>query len=119
MNTSEKNEISRLRHSGCSFTTIATSTGIPIGTITSYCNRNGIKPFTDGYCKQCGKELIFIDHYKKKEFCSKSCHDKWWNENRHYSFTCKHCKKVFEKTRNDKPLYCSHACYIAERFGGN
>lgn len=118
MLTNKENEIIRLRRNGESLKDIATFVNMPLGSVKSFIARNDIHPYTEGYCKQCGAKLTYTDHKKKRQFCSVNCKDKWWNTNRTYTFTCKHCNKVFIKHRNDKPLYCSHACYIADRFGG-
>ena len=122
MLTFKEKEIIRLRRNGESLKDIATSLEMPLGSVKSFVARNDIQPYTEGYCKQCGVKVTHTEHKKKKQFCSDECRMRWWNRHGKYSythtFTCKHCNKVFIKHRNDKPLYCSHACYIADRFGG-
>lgn len=63
---------------------------------------------------------------KEKRFCSDKCRNKWWNThldkvNRraNYDFVCAYCKKPFISYGNKNRKYCSHECYIADRFGGN
>ena len=62
---------------------------------------------------------------KKKRFCSDSCRMKWWNSHMDkvkrkaiYEFTCLHCGRTFTAYGNSGRKYCSHDCYIEERFGG-
>lgn len=40
------------------------------------------------------------------------------NRKANYEFICPHCKKLFSAYGNKKRKYCSHACYIEDRFGG-
>ena len=56
---------------------------------------------------------------------SEKCRNKWWNSNldkvnrkANYEFICPHCKKPFSAYGNKNRKYCSHACYIEDRFGG-
>ena len=118
MLTFKEKEIIRLRRNGESLKDIAASLEVSLGSVKSFVARNDIHPYTEGYCKQCGVKVTYTEKKKKKHFCSVACKDKWWNAHRTYTFTCKHCNKVFIKHRNDNPRYCSHACYIADRFGG-
>lgn len=60
-----------------------------------------------------------------EKFCSDNCRTAWWNAhpekvNRRavYHFTCAHCGKPFTAYGNAKRKYCSHACYIADRYKG-
>ena len=62
---------------------------------------------------------------KKKKFCSDACRMSWWNKNLDkvnrkavYEFICPHCQQPFTAYGNAGRKYCSHACYIADRFGG-
>ena len=40
------------------------------------------------------------------------------NRKANYEFICPHCKKPFSAYGNKNRKYCSHACYIEDRFGG-
>lgn len=77
------------------------------------------------YCLCCGKEVVQPGGRKEKKFYSDKCRNKWWNSNLNkvnrkaiYEFICPHCKKPFSAYGNKNRKYCSHACYIEDRFGG-
>lgn len=62
---------------------------------------------------------------KEKKFCSDRCRMKWWNSHldqvqrkANYDFVCPVCKKPFTVYGNANRKYCSHECYIEDRFGG-
>jgi hypothetical protein len=129
----QKERINDMRESGYSYTDIATALGISKNTVKSYCQRNKLaknpKPTSlvtpEGiYCKQCGEKLKQIPGRKIVKFCSHVCRVKWWNSHLElvnkkavYSFICDYCNKPFTAYGNAKRKYCSHSCYIANRFG--
>lgn len=41
------------------------------------------------------------------------------NRPEYYHLICRHCKKEFISYGNKERKYCSHNCYIRERFGGD
>ena len=136
MNSLQKERIALLRTSGESYNRIADILGLSVNTVKSHCRRNNLgsnlypttPKQTTGqvFCKQCGKELIQIPHKKSLKFCSNECRVKWWNSHPDkvnkkaiYSFTCVHCKKTFTAYGNSSRKYCSHQCYISDRFRGS
>lgn len=135
MNSLQKDRISILRVSGESYNSIADALGISVNTVKSYCRRNNLTCNTSTvttktsisqvFCKQCGKELPQIPHKKPLKFCSDECRVKWWNTHPDkvnkkaiYSFSCAYCKKAFTAYGNSGRKYCSHKCYINDRFKG-
>lgn len=129
----QKEQIRSLRSEGRSYAEIAKQIDVSRDAVISFCRRNGLqdikKPVkeitvTDG-CRECGKPLVQIDGMKRRVFCSKDCRVKWWKEHPEqlnqkavYQFTCPHCGKPFSAYGNAKRKYCSHSCYISDRFGG-
>ncbi len=121
-------DIAELRKKGYSYKKIADKLHISINTVKSYCRRNNLggvrkKKIEDGVCPYCNKVLSHNIKYKKKRFCSDTCRQKWWNENldrvnrkANYKFICKHCNKEFVSYGNKNRKYCSHECYIEDRF---
>lgn len=130
----QKEQIRRLRLDGLSYGEISKRVDVSRDAVISFCRRNGLQkikknteiiPSADG-CRECGKHLVQIEGMKRRVFCSKECRVKWWKEhpeqlNRKavYQFTCPHCGKPFSAYGNSKRKYCSHSCYIADRFGGD
>lgn len=131
----QKEQIRNLRREGMSYAKIAKQVDVSRDAVISFCRRNGLqeikKPIpvvnTDAadVCRECGKPLIQVDGMKRRVFCSKECRVKWWKEHPErlnqkavYQYTCPHCGKPFSAYGNSKRKYCSHACYISDRFGG-
>ena len=131
MTEDQKAKIKDLRMKGKGYKKIAQIIGIPENTVKSFCRRSAIsrketdaliKP--DAACECCGKSVEQISGRKKWRFCFDACRQKWWNSHLHlvqrkavYMLTCHHCGRVFEIYGNSRRKYCSHACYIVERFG--
>ena len=131
----QKEQIRNLRREGMSYAKIAKQVDVSRDAVISFCRRNGLqeikKPIPDvntdaaDVCRECGKPLIQVDGMKRRVFCSKECRVKWWKEHPErlnqkavYQYTCPHCGKPFSAYGNSKRKYCSHACYISDRFGG-
>lgn len=128
MTTEQKDTISRLRRTGLNFSAIAESVGLPVGTVKTFCYRNAVTPSvaTDKHvCLCCGKEVPQNPGRKEKKFCSDRCRNTWWNRNldkvnrkANYKIICACCKKEFISYGNASRKYCSHECYVEDRFGG-
>lgn len=132
----QKEQIKNLRGEGLSYAEIARQVNVSRDAVISFCRRNGLqeikKPIsvvendTADVCRECRKPLVQVDGMKRRVFCSKECRTKWWKEhpdrlNRKavYQFICPHCGKPFSAYGNSKRKYCSHVCYISDRFGGD
>jgi len=129
MDDLQKQKIRNLRHQKRSYTEIASELGLPLNTIKSFCQRNGlggnqiIEPSKVGnYCRNCGAALVQIPKRKRRQFCSTECRVVWWKANpprteqATYQFTCLNCSERFEVYGNANRKYCNHACYVAARF---
>ena len=127
MTNGEKMLVARQRRQGLGYAEIARKLGMSVNTVKSYCQRNSIKPvgkvtvLEKNTCRQCGNTLEHTPGRKKKQFCSDTCRMRWWHDHREMSKTargakCAACGREFITDRVQK--YCSHACYIAARFGG-
>lgn len=135
MTDEQKTKIVSLRREGLGYTTIAKRLDISKDTVKSFCRRNGLtgemavrgqecQP-QGGRCRECGKPLQQTEGMKPRVFCSDKCRVKWWHEHPDkirqravYSFTCAGCGKAFTAYGNSKRKYCSHECYIRNRFKG-
>lgn len=135
MTEEQKRRIPALRESGQTYKEISEVLGVPVATIKTFCRRNRIsaaevkqiKPKGDvKHCLTCGKEIIQLPRRKEKKFCSDKCRMKWWNShtdqiNRRnaHELECPYCHKKFAAYESSGRKYCSHECYIADRFGGD
>lgn len=129
MTGDEKQKVRLMRQQGVGYAQIAASLDISLNTVKSFCRRNnlqsGVVMKTDtGDCRQCGKRLHQEPKRKPRRFCSDKCRLAWWNDNRDklnrkavYQLICAHCGKEFESYGNKNRKYCTHACYIKDRFG--
>ena len=132
MNSEQKKQIERLRGDGLGYGSIAALLGLSKNTVKSHCQRNSLSSTAaeeaplhgKSFCKQCGKPIRQVPGKKTMKFCSDACRTIWWNSHPEavgrkavYSFTCARCHREFTAYGNAKRKYCSHECYIADRFG--
>lgn len=132
MTDMQKEQINEMRKYGCTYRHIATTLSLKEGTVKSYCLRaikKGLlvlpKETDKTKCKNCGAPITHTPKRKKRIFCSAACRQKWWNSHLYMGnkssdlvqhFTCKHCTKQFTAYANPNRKYCSHECYINDRF---
>ncbi len=131
-------KIQQMRKEGQSYLQIASTLGISVNTIKSYCRRNNLilsisetvktiapDKFNNFHiaCKQCGKSLVNSTRGQPRKFCSEECRRIWWksNDSLHlkkawYTLTCGMCGKEFKSYGNQKRKFCSHVCYIRKKF---
>lgn len=138
MNDMQKTQIANMRAEGIGYTRISKELGISENTIKSYCRRNNLIKIEDilvvelptesekKLCKFCGKVVSQNDKRKEKLFCSDKCRMAWWNSHRELvshknavTLECPHCHRAFTVYGSSNRKYCCHACYIADRFGGD
>ncbi len=121
MNKHQKDQITAMRKKGCTYANIAKDTGISINTIKSFCLRNPLTKNDVISCKNCGAQIFRQEHHRSRQFCSDKCRVAYWRklhpERTAYSLTCKNCGTSFKSKGNRQQKYCSHGCYIADRFG--
>ena len=129
MTEKEKAAVAEYRRSGCGYKKISQLTGVNENTVKTWCRRNGLTGVaantSEDTCKCCGAPIEQTPKKKKRVFCSDRCRNKWWNSHldlvkrrAHYEFTCASCGKTFTVYGNANRKYCSHNCYIEDRFGG-
>lgn len=130
----EKERVRQMRLEGISHSQIASGLGLSVNTVKSYCRRNALPvggvdsapTETTPHCEQCDKRLVQDPKRKAKRFCSDVCRYAWWNAHRNSvakktarKQTCAYCGGPFESYGYENRKYCSHACYIKDRFGRN
>ena len=128
MTAQEKQMITSLRNQGLGYKRIAVQTGIPANTVKSFLKRTTTVDEQLAVvfsCLQCGASLQQLTGRKMKKFCSDTCRYKWWNSHpdqvKRETMTiivCPVCGKSFSAYSSRNRKYCSHDCYIRDRFGG-
>ena len=107
----QKEQIKTLRLQGIGYVKIGEMLGISDNTVRSFCRRNGLGDAAKNTvaCKHCGKLIKIIPKQKPRKYCV--------DRKAVYAYTCSHCGKPFTAYGNKERKYCSHGCYIADRFG--
>ena len=134
MTDKQKTQIISARRNGVGYASIAKDVGMSKNAVAAFCRRHDLTGdlsnkntniSESGLCRECGKPLNQVDGMKTRVFCSHQCKSRWWrkhpeklNRKAMYDFVCAHCKKTFAAYGNSKRKYCSHECYIADRFKG-
>lgn len=131
MTDEQKMQITSLREEGNGYKKIAQILGVSTNTVKSFCQRKNISGVTvpvtgsESQCQCCWKAIKQMPGRKPKKFCSDRCRMEWWNSHldqvqrkANYDFICPVCKKPFTSYGNANRKYCSHECYIEDRFGG-
>ena len=131
MTDQQRNQIEAFRQRGDSYKNIADVLGVSVNTVKSFCRNNGLSrkktSASDDVCPICGKAIVQTAKRKRRKFCSKECRVVWWNSNRNIRqrqgtvvVQCAYCGKEFSAYPNERRKYCSHSCYVTDRFqGGN
>ena len=134
MTNEQRMIVSSLRAQGMGYGAIARKVGISENTVKSFCRRNAQKAETtqldmqnrEHRCLCCGAPVIQHAGRKEKKFCSDKCRNEWWNSHLDKvdrrairEVTCANCGRTFSVYGRAERKYCSHACYIQHRFGGD
>ena len=131
MTQEQKEKIISMRKNGSSYSEIAQFLKISRNTVKSFCQRMGSSmskkiELPETMCRECGKPITQITGRKKILFCSVSCCQLWWNahpdavrQKALYHYTCAGCGKAFTAYGNSHRKYCSHECYIKDRYKEN
>lgn len=137
----QRNKIPELRKNGMGYKAIANVLGLSRDIVRGFCKKYGLEGdailvqknievhVKNGIlCPYCSKPLTQPKLGRKKRFCCDECRRAWWKENQSelsrkdtafYSAVCTCCGKEFRSYGNKSRKYCSHECYIKDRFGGN
>lgn len=131
MTQEQKNATNALRREGTSYRTIAERLGISINTVKTHLRRypintvqnRSVNSGSDQVCKNCGRNVHQTQGHKRKTFCCDQCRQAWWNAHLYQvhrkaytTFECRTCGKVVTAYGNKHRKYCSHECYIKDRF---
>jgi endogenous inhibitor of DNA gyrase (YacG/DUF329 family)/DNA-binding CsgD family transcriptional regulator len=132
MTETHKARILEMRRLGCTYRHIAATLGLSEGTVKSRCLRAAKKDpdshpgsHSEISCRQCGGPVAQMPKRKRRIFCSKACRQSWWNSHLYlvdrsskalHHLTCGACGKRFSSYGNANRKYCSHRCYINDRY---
>ena len=127
MTQAEKEAVLSLRQQQYSYSAIARTTRLPLGTIKSFLSRAGRKKETSdpvstpritinrNCCRQCGAPLDQTRRGKIRIFCNDRCRAAYWNKHRDLSQRvsthqqkCEICGRYFFTYHG---RYCSRPCY--------
>lgn len=126
--------IQELRAAGAGYRLIAQELDLSRDTVRYYCKAHNLAGIAvqpesevspEGFCCQCGMPLPLQSDNRTRRFCSDSCRWKWWHEHNgeanrpsatRHQVVCANCGKPFLAYSSKARKYCSHACYIRDRF---
>ena len=134
MTDEQRARLIELRSQGYGYANIANAIGATKDSVRSFCRSHGLTgtkaesnsriAIHTEICPQCGHAVSQKPGVKRIRFCSAKCRQDWWNSHPEavsrkavYSFTCSCCGTDFTAYGNAHRKYCSHACYIRDRFG--
>lgn len=131
-------QIREFRMKGVGYRAIGSVVGLSRDVVRNYCKTHGLDGIASELtmnlkeqiqqglvCLSCGKELKQPDTGRKKKFCTDNCRRQWWvehsdsiqrKETSFYEKTCVYCNKDFKVYGNKNRKYCSHNCYVHDRF---
>ena len=78
--------------------------------------------YQDGICRQCGAIINHQSKTKPRFFCGAKCRSAWRYRHRSnqdeksIAITCAKCGKQFYAYGTNQRKYCSHSCYMKDRF---
>jgi hypothetical protein len=115
----QKDAIAHYLSKGFSKKKISDLTGIPLGTIKSYCSRSN-NGAGKQVCENCGKRIEQTPHKRKKRFCCDKCRLEWWNSHPELvsrtteTLVCGFCGRPFAAYRKGR-RFCSKSCSSSAR----
>ena len=133
MTAKEKQELTNYRRQGLGYKKIAQLMGLSENTVKTYCKRNNLGgSITNNnaggkksVCKLCGTPLVQTPGRKARVFCCDACRNNWWNSHANQlqhrdgrQIPCGNCGRILDVSKNSSRKYCSHTCYVADRFYG-
>lgn len=134
----QKRQILNMRKNGDGYKTIATAIGLSRDVVRNFCKQKDMTGFgvasvmntkekiSNGkICANCCEPIEQPTKGRRKKFCSEKCRREWWKqhpdeinqkETAQYHLKCAYCGKDFISYGNKNRKYCSHYCYIHDRF---
>ncbi len=128
MTQAQKQRIAELRGKSFTYAAIAAVMKLSENTVKSYCQRNGLgkSKSPSRQCAHCGTPIVGTSKTKPRKFCSDKCRAAWWaahpeklRPGKAHTVDCVFCGVTFHASVSTRRKYCSHACYINDRFKGS
>lgn len=138
MTEQQAKQIREMREQGIGYRSIGLMVGLSRDIVRNYCKSRGLAGYGSVLtknikeqvmlgkaCLYCGKEIVQPGTGRPKKFCSEKCRREWWKghpeqikkkDTALYPVVCAHCGKEFLSYGNKTRKYCSHDCYIRQRF---
>lgn len=137
----QERRIRSLRMEGEGYKAIASATGLSRDIVRNYCKAHGLEGLAAVFtanmkeqiekglaCQNCGRPLAQPRTGRPRRFCSDRCRRLWWAAHPEqgkrsakavYHGNCTWCGQPFQSYGNPNRKYCSHECYVLDRFGGS
>ena len=134
----QEKQIRELRVRGIGYRAIASTVGLSRDIVRNYCKKHGMDGFAEELtvnlkeqmqqgiaCIACGREIHQPTTGRPRKFCSEECRRQWWKVHQsqlkrrptaYYRKVCPYCGKEFLAYGNKNRKYCSHECYVHDRF---
>ena len=136
MTDTQAKQIRDFRVKGIGYKAIASVLGLSRDVVRMYCKNHGL----GGYgaevvvntaeqiqqgraCPYCSQTIRQPGMGRRRKFCSDTCRRSWWTRHpeaaRRVSFyekACAYCDQLFTIYGNKHRRYCSHECYVRDRF---
>lgn len=138
MTDSQAAQIKELRKKGVGYKAIGSIVGLSRDIVRNFCKAHNLVGYASVIskniqedieqgkaCLLCGEPITQKFGVRPRKFCSDKCRRDWWKahpelikkkETSMYTLTCKRCGNEFISYGNKKRKYCSHNCYIKDRF---
>ena len=128
-------QIRELRLQGAGYKAIASGVGLSRDVVRNYCKTHDLDGYAvevvantkeqGGICPWCSQVMRQPGTGRKRRFCSDTCRRRWWanhpeesqkQEAAFYEKTCVYCGRPFTRYGNKNNKYCSHKCYVRDRY---
>lgn len=138
MTDAQTKQIREFRMKGGGYKAIASVLGLSRDVVRNYCKSHELDGFAaevsanieeqmqqGGGCQCCGQVMQQPAMGRKRKFCSEKCRRHWWTahpensrkkDTAFYDKTCAYCGQQFFAYGNKHRKYCSHECYVQDRF---
>lgn len=138
MTDAQASQIVELRMKGVGYKSIGTVVGLSRDIVRNYCKSHNLTGYASALtknikmkmesgdaCLYCGGDVVKSKTGRPKKFCSDKCRREWWKAHPEeinrgkdacYELICNRCHKKFISYGNKNRKYCSHECYIKQRF---